>query len=81
MGLELKHQTPSQLLGRFREHYRDASGERALCMAAWLLDAIESGDLTDAQARAAFGPGWGQIKARMTQMRDTHRAAKAAKGE
>ncbi len=81
MGLGLKHQTVGQLLGRFRVEYAEASGEHALRMASWLVTAIEAGDVTDAQARAAFGPGWGQIKARMTQMRDTHRAAKTAKGE
>lgn len=81
MGLTLAHQTPAQLMARFREQFRDAEGERALRMAAWLLDAIDAGDVTEAQARAAFGPGWGQVKSRMVQMRDTHRAAKTARGE
>lgn len=81
MGLQLRHQTPEQLLVRFRSQYRNAEGERALRMAAWLMDAIDAGDVTEAQARAAFGPAWGQVKARMVQMRSTHRAAKTARGE
>lgn len=81
MGLNLKHQTPAELLARFRDHYRAAEGNRALRMAAWLTDAIDAGDVTEAQARAAFGAAWGQIKARMVQMRATHRTAQAARGE
>lgn len=81
MGLNLKHQTPAELMARFREQYRAAEGDRALRMAAWLKDAIDAGDVTEAQARQAFGPTWGQIKARMVQMRATHRAAKTARGE
>jgi len=81
MGLGLKHQTPAELMDRFREHYRGADGTRALRMAAWLTDAMDAGDVTEAQARQAFGPTWGQVKARMVQMRVTHRAAKTARGE
>ena len=84
MALDLKHQTVAQFLGRVRVQYQAADGEQACRLATWLVDAIDAGDVTDAQARAAWGmttAQWASLKGRMTQARQSWRAVQAARGE
>jgi hypothetical protein len=55
MALLLKHQTAAEFVARFREAYRNAERDRLITMARWVLSAIAAGDITDVQARNAFG--------------------------
>lgn len=84
MALDLKHQTKAQFLSRLRVKYEAAQGEQACRLATWLTDAIDAGDVTDAQARAAWGmttAQWASLKGRMTQARQSWRAVEAMRGE
>lgn len=84
MVLNLKHQTNAQFLERFRKAYRDAEGEQKARMDALILDAIDAGEVTDAQVRQAFGKTvaeYNQMKVRMTTLRGQHDAVRAARGE
>lgn len=84
MALNLKHQTPAQLAARFREQFKAASGERAGKMARWLIDRIQSGDVTDAQMRSAFGlttTQYNAMKTRMTTLANQYSAVVSARGE
>lgn len=77
-------QTGAELAARFRAAYKDASQLRAAQMAWWLIERITAGDITDAQARNAFGLTLAQytpLKARMTTLHDQYAAVMAARGE
>lgn len=84
MALDLKHQTVQQLLARVRASYLLSEGVDACRLASWLTDAIDAGDVTDAQARAAWGmtvAQWAAFKGRLNSARQNWRAVEAVKGE
>lgn len=70
MALTLKHQTAAEFIARFREAYRSADKERLARLAKWLLERIAAGDITDTQARNAFGLTLAQWNTKKTQMTD-----------
>lgn len=68
MSLVLKHQTPEALLRRFRERFASSEKERCVEFGRALMERIAAGDLTEAQARAAFGYTVGQWNGLRTKM-------------
>lgn len=84
MPIALKHQTAAQFIARFREAYRSAGKERLAQLAKWLLTRLDAGDITDAQARDAFGMSvsqWNSAKVRMTNLVANFDAVQNARGE
>lgn len=84
MALNLKHQTTEQWLARFRARYVLATGEEAAALAARLTKLLAANDVTDTQARNAFGKTvseWAQLKSRLKEKSDNLAAVKAARGE
>ena len=79
----LVHQTPEQFAKRLREHIRSGDRERACKLAWWLLRRIAAGDITDSQARAAFGltvAQWTNVKSNILTPRSNAWAAVLAAG-
>lgn len=79
-----KHQTVDAFLARVRARYAVAEGARAAAISTWLMDALDAGKITDAQARQAWGQTqaqWGQTRGRMQADRQALRAVQGAKGE
>lgn len=84
MPLALKHQTAAEFIARFREAYRNADKERLARLAKWLLARIAAGDITDTQARNAFGmtvQQWNTKKTQMQTLLDHFDAVQAAQGD
>ena len=84
MALLLKHQTLSQLLTRFREAYRNAERERVVQLAKFILSRIQTGDITDAQCRTAFGLNttqWSNLKTKMQNWVTAYNSVQSAIGE
>jgi len=84
MALRLKHQSTEEWLSRFRSRYAQAIGEEAAALAARLTEVLDAGDVTDTQARNAFGKTvseWAQLKSRLREKSDHLAAVKAARGE
>ena len=84
MPIALKHQTAAQFIARFREAYRSADKERLAQLCKWLLARIAAGDITDTQARNAFGMTVNQWNTKKTQMTDLvakYDAVQAARGD
>ena len=84
MALTLKHQTTEQWLARFRARYALATRENAAALAARLTSLLDARDLTDTQARNAFGKTvaeWAQLKSRLKEKSDNLSAVKAERGE
>lgn len=84
MALLLKHQTVSQFVARVREAYRNGERERLVQIAKFLITSIQSGDLTDAQCRAAFGLNttqWNNLKTKMQNLITAHSTVQSAVGE
>lgn len=84
MALTLNHQTAAEFVTRFREAYRKANKERLARLAKWLLDRIAAGDITDTQARNAFGLNvtqWNNKKTAMQALVDKWIAIETAAGD
>jgi hypothetical protein len=84
MALLLKHQTAAQFIARFREAYRNSDRERVIQLARFIISRIQAGDITDAQARNAFGLNttqWNALKTKMNNWITAENAVKAAVGE
>lgn len=84
MALILKHQTRAQFLARLREDYRGSERDRTVHLGDRVLAMIGSGDLTDAELRAAFGLSvaqWAAAKARMQTRVNARQTIRAAVGE
>lgn len=84
MALNLQHQTAAEFAARFRARFQRAERDDAWRLAAKLLGWIESGDITDTQARNAFGltvTQWNTLKSKMTTMRTRYNELLAAAGE
>lgn len=84
MPLVLKHQTAAEFIARFREAYRSADKEQLAKLAKWLLARIAAGDITDTQARNAFGltvNQWNTKKTAITDLVAKYDAVQAAQGD
>lgn len=84
MPLALKHQTAAQFIARFREAYRSADRERLAKLCKWLLARIAASDISDTQARNAFGltvNQWNTKKTQMTDLVAKYDAVQAAQGD
>jgi hypothetical protein len=84
VALSLKHQTAQQFIARLRTAYRDGNHEAVIKIARFILARIQSGDITDAQCRSAFGltvTQWNALKTKMKGFITADDAAKAATGE
>jgi hypothetical protein len=84
MALLLKHQTAEQFVTRLRAAYRDASRERVVQIARFIIGKIQAGDITDAQCRSAFGLNvtqWNTLKTRMQNVINAANAVESAVGE
>jgi hypothetical protein len=84
MALILKHQTAQEFIARFRAAYRNAERERLVRMANFLLSRIQSGDITDAQCRTAFGltvTQWTNMKTKMQNYVTAYNTIQSAVGE
>lgn len=82
--LTLKYTTKVQLGNAFRARYQTATKDEACRLAKWLLDHIDAGDFTDAQAQGFFGltaQQYTAMKGRAANMRDAYNAMLAAVGE
>ncbi len=84
MALLLKHQTAEQFVTRLRAAYRDASRERVVQIARFIIGKIQAGDITDAQCRSAFGLNvtqWNTLKTKMQNIITAANAVESAVGE
>lgn len=85
MAIVLRHQDTRQFLVRLRERYRNASGAYAIHLGERILSYIASGDLTDAQCRAAFdnltASQWNAIKTRINNRIAARNTVRGATGE
>lgn len=84
MALLLKHQTAAQFVSRFREAYRNSDRERCIQLARFVISRIQSGDLTDAQVRSAFGlttNQWNTLKTKMQNWITAQNSVNSAVGE
>ena len=84
MALALKHQTKEQFMSRFRQRYRESSGEHSAKLATWLLDRLDDQEFTDDQVMTAFNYKVSeliQLKTKLTQLRSSLRQIRSAIGE
>ena len=84
MALLLKHQTQQEFVQRFREAFREGNRDRLAKLATWLLNRIAAGDVTDTQARNAFGltvTQWNTLKTKMQNLVNNYNAVQSAAGE
>lgn len=84
MPLILKHQTLDEFQTRLRERFRNAQGDDAVQTAAYVVAAVQRGDLTDAALRGKFGRNaaqWAALKARMQAMVAARNTIRSAIGE
>lgn len=84
MALLLKHQTAQEFIARFREAYRNGERERLVQLAKFVISRIQSGDLTDAQCRTAFGLNttqWNSLKTKMQNYITAYNSVQSAGGE
>jgi hypothetical protein len=84
MALLLKHQTAEQFVARVREAYRDGDRDRVIQIARFIISRIQSGDITDAQCRTAFGvttTKWNSIKTKMNNWITAQNTVQSAVGE
>jgi hypothetical protein len=84
MALLLKHQTVEAFVARVRAAYRDGSPERVVAIARFIVARVQSGDITVAQVRAAFGltsTQWTALRTKMENLIAADNAVKSAVGE
>ena len=71
-------------MSRFRQRYRESSGEHSAKLASWLLDRLDDGDFTDDHVMTAFNMKQAEInqfKTRMNTLRSSLRQIRSAIGE
>ena len=84
MAFAPKHQTPQEFVQRFRAAFREGNRDRLAKLANWLLNRIAAGDVTDTQARNAFGltvTQWNTLKTKMQTLVNNYNAVQSATGE
>jgi len=84
MALLLKHQTTEQFVARVRAAYRDGEPPTLVKIARFIIARIQSGDITDAQCRTAFGLSaaqWTTLKNKMQALITADNTVISAVGE
>jgi hypothetical protein len=84
MALNLKHQTIDEFARRFREKYRNVSGNQCAELTTWLLNSFERGDFPELPFRTAFGHSisqWNSFKGRLNTLRVNYLAVRNSNGE
>ena len=84
MALLLKHQTQQEFVQRFRQAYQEATQERVVQLAKFVLNKITAGDLTDNQVRNAFNLTvlqWNNLKTKMQTWVANYESFQSAAGE
>ncbi|MDH4049982.1 MAG: hypothetical protein OEU93_00280 [Rubrivivax sp.] len=84
MALILKHQTAEAFVARVREAYRVGDPDTLVKIAQFLIARVQSGDLTEAQIRNAFGMNqsqWNTLKTKLQALISADNTIKAAVGE
>jgi len=84
MALILKHQTVEAFVAKVRAAYRDGDPETLVKIARFLIARVQSGDITEAQIRTAFGLNvtqWNALKTKMQALINADNAVKSAVGE
>jgi hypothetical protein len=85
VALNLNHQTAAEFATRLRQRFQTASRDEAARIAWWLIERINVGDITDTQARNAFGltlTQWNTLKAnKLIPLHDAWAAIRQATGE
>ena len=84
MALLLKHQTQQEFVQRFRQAYQEATQERVVQLAKFVLNKITAGDLTDTQVRNAFNltvNQWNTLKTKMQTWVANYESFQSAAGE
>lgn len=79
----LTHQTPEQFAKRLNEAYKSTKAERLTQLSIATINLIESGVISDAQMRSAFGlttADWAKQKRDMTALRSVMQLIKSARG-
>lgn len=84
MALLLKHQSVEEFVARVREAWRIGERERLVRLAKFIISRIQTGDLTEAQVRNAFGLNqsqWNTLKTKMQALVDADATIQGAVGE
>lgn len=84
MALILKHQTAEAFVARVRAAYRGGNPTTLVKIARFLTSRVQSGDLTEAQIRTAFGLNasqWNTLKTKMQNLINADNAVQSAVGE
>lgn len=84
MALVLKHQTVEAFVAKVRAAYREGDPETLLKISKFILGRIQSGDITDAQCRTAFGLNvtqWNNLKSKMQNLITANNTIQSAVGE
>lgn len=84
-SVALHHQTATEFIDRARAQYRNTRGLGCARIAWWLGERILSGQITQAQLRAAFGMDsaqWATFRdTKLLPLRDAYAASREAEGE
>lgn len=70
--MQLKHATVEQLLRAWQSRFDAAEPVERARLSRWLLDRLDALDITDVEARSAFGMSvadFNSLKGRMTRLR------------
>lgn len=84
MALLLKHQTQQEFVQRFRQAYQEATQERVVQLAKFILNRITAGDVTDTQVRNSFNltvNQWNTLKTKMQTWVANYESVQNAAGE
>ena len=84
MALILKHQTVQELVTRVREAYRNGDPDKLVKIAQFFTSRVQSGDLTEAQIRNAFGMNQTQFnnfKTKLQSMVSARSTIDSSRGE
>lgn len=80
----LVFQTGAQFLQRLRERFRNSDKDDSAKIARWIINRLDSGNVTALQLRTAFGltvQQWATLEARLREMKSAIEAVDRAKGE
>lgn len=84
MALILKHQTVESFVAKVRAAYRDGDPDTLVKIARFLIARVQTGDITEAQIRTAFGMNqsqWSSLKSEMQALINADNAVKSAVGK
>ena len=84
MALILQHQSVEAFVARVRAAYREGSPETVIKISSYLTSRVQSGDITSAQVRSAFGltaAQWTTLRDKMLALVAAANAVRTATGE